>query len=452
MNDKTIVAISTPNGLGSVGILRLSGEKSCEISNTLFASFAKLAVTDFEPNKLYLGKMTAGIVSDKCLVVYFKAPRSFTGEDVVEFQCHGGRVVLEALLKSAVKLGARPALNGEFSRRAYLNGKMDLSNVEGMADLINAESEASSKLAFSLFSGGITHKITSLQEELETAIAYVEAAFDYPEEDVPAMDVPEVRIVLEKQISALSALIDTYKTGKNIKEGISVAILGKPNVGKSSLLNAILGEERAIVTDIAGTTRDVLSCRYSYRSVNFELFDTAGIRASSDKIEMIGVDRARKIFDLADVVIATFDSSRPLDNEDKEILEKLQGKNCIIAINKADISSKISLNLPTEYPIITLSAKTQDGIIDLKEKLYELSNVEKLISSESLVLTNERHFVSLSEALEHLKTALEILPIMPADCIILDIRQAWEKYGELTGTTASEHIVDTIFMKLCLGK
>ena len=452
MNDKTIVAISTPNGLGSVGILRLSGEKSCEIANELFASFAKLQVSAFEPNKLYLGKMTAGIVSDKCLVVYFKAPRSFTGEDVIEFQCHGGRIVLEALLKVSIKLGARPALNGEFSRRAYLNGKMDLSNVEGMADLINAESEASSKLAFSLFSGGITDKIAILQEELETAIAYVEAAFDYPEEDVPAMDVPEVRIVLESQIKTLSELIKTYKTGKNIKDGISVAILGKPNVGKSSLLNAILGEDRAIVTDIAGTTRDVLSCRYNYRSVNFELFDTAGIRSSSDKIEMIGVDRARKIFDSADIVIATFDSSRPLDDEDNEILEKLVGKNSIIVVNKADISTTLADKLPKEYPIITVSAKTNEGIIDLKEKLYELSNVGKLISSESFVLTNERHFVSLSDALMHLETALDILPIMPADCIILDIRQAWSKYGELTGTTASEHIVDTIFMKLCLGK
>ena len=452
MNEQTIVAISTPNGLGSVGILRLSGEKSSEIANALFKSFAKLPVSEFEANKLYLGKMTAGIVSDKCLVVYFKAPRSFTGEDVIEFQCHGGRVVLEALLKSSIKLGARPALNGEFSRRAYLNGKMDLSNVEGMADLINAESEASSKLAFSLFSGGITEKIAALQEELETAIAYVEAAFDYPEEDVPAMDVPEVRIVLEKQITSLTNLIDTYKTGKNIKEGVSVAILGKPNVGKSSLLNAILGEDRAIVTDIAGTTRDVLSCRYSYRSVNFELFDTAGIRSSNDTIEMIGVDRARKIFDSADIVIATFDSSRELDDEDTEILEKLKGKNSIIVINKADISTAISDKFPKDYPIITVSAKTNEGIIDLKEKLYELTNVSKLISSENLVLTNERHFVALSDALEHLKTALDILPIMPADCIIIDIRQAWSKYGELTGTTASEHIVDTIFMKLCLGK
>ncbi|MEG1805253.1 MAG: tRNA uridine-5-carboxymethylaminomethyl(34) synthesis GTPase MnmE [Clostridia bacterium] len=452
IKNDTIVAISTPNGLGAVGIVRLSGDNSATIAEKLFSSFSKKSVEDFEPQKMYLGTLLADGISDKCLVVFFKSPHSFTGEDVVEFQCHGGQIILQAIVKSAIKLGARLALNGEFSRRAYLNGKMDLSNVEGMADLINAESEASSKLAFSLFSGGITEKISKLQTELEEAIAYVEAAFDYPEEDVPPMDVPEVRNVLNNQIEELDKLLSTYQTGKSVKEGITVAILGKPNVGKSSLLNAILGLERAIVTDIPGTTRDALSCRYNYKGVNFELFDTAGIRESSDVIEMMGVERARRIFETADICIATFDASKQLDSEDNEIIEKLKGKNSIIVINKTDLADVISDKFPSDLPTLPISAKSNVGIEKLKDKLFEMSNVSKLVSSESVVLTNERHAQALADARVRLATALSILPTMPPDCIIIDIRAAWEKYGELTGATASEHIVDTIFMKLCLGK
>lgn len=452
IKNDTIVAIATPNGLGAVGIVKLSGNMATHIASQLFSSFEKIPVENFQPQKLYLGKVSADGVFDKCLTVYFKAPHSFTGEDVVEFQCHGGQIVLQALVKSAISLGARLAFNGEFSRRAFLNGKMDLSNVEGMADLINAESEASAQHAFSLFSGGITEQINSLQTQLEEAIAYVEAGFDYPEEDVPPLDVPQVRDVLTSQIAQLDKLLHTYKTGRSVKEGISVAILGKPNVGKSSLLNAILGVERAIVTDIAGTTRDALSCRYNFRGVMFELFDTAGIRETSDVIEKMGVERARRIFDTADICVATFDASRKLDNEDMEILQQLKGKNAIIVVNKTDLSDVISSALPHSFPILSVSAKSQFGIDSLKEKLFEMSCVPKLNSSESFVLTNERHAIALFEAKKYLQTALNVLPTMPADCIIIDIRNAWEKYGELTGTTASEHIVDTIFMKLCLGK
>lgn len=451
MND-TIVAISTPSGLGAVGIVRLSGSKATTIADRIFSAFSLEKVSEFEPQKMHLGTLNANGVSDKCLVVFFKSPHSFTGENIVEFQCHGGQIILNAIVEESLKLGARLATNGEFSRRAFLNGKMDLANVEGMADLINAESIASSKLAFSLFSGSISDKVKKLQNELESPIAYIEASFDYPEEDVPTLDVPEVRDVLETQISELKKLISTYSNGRSIKEGIEVAILGKPNVGKSSLLNAIVGQDRAIVTDIAGTTRDVLSSKYSYKGINFELFDTAGIREATNKIEQIGVERAKNILEKASIIIATFDASDNLSPEDHKIIESLKGKNAIIVINKTDISSKMPSDLPIGFPILAISAKTHRGIDKLKETLYEMSNVSKLVSSESFLLTNKRHVEALKYAMTYLQTALNELSVMPADCVILDIRSAWEAYGEITGTTASEHIIDTIFSKLCLGK
>ncbi len=447
-----IVALSTPKGLGAVGIVRLSGEGSSLLANKIFKANRGIEVSDFEAQKMYLGKLTCSSISDKCLCVFFKAPRSFTGEDVIEFQCHGGQIILEAIVKELISLGARLATNGEFTRRAYLNGKMDLANVEGMTDLINAESEMSSRLAFSLFEGGMTDKVKALQDELEESIAYVEAAFDYPEEDVPPMDVPIVRDTLEHQIAELDKVLQTYSLGKSIKEGISVAILGKPNVGKSSLLNAIIGEDRAIVTNVPGTTRDVLSVKYSYKGISFELFDTAGIRESQDEIEMMGVSRARNILEKANIVVATFDASREEDEEDREIFKLLEGKKAIIVVNKNDLKTENNLNLPAGFEVLLTSAKNNQGVFELKEKLYEMINASKMVSSESLVLTNERHFQALKEARNSFSSALDILGIMPPDCIIMDIRHGWEMYGEITGTTASEHIVDTIFMKLCLGK
>ena len=443
----TIVAISTPQGLGAVGIVRMSGDKALEIAKEIFSC----KENNFSPNKLYLGVLTTSELKDKVLCVYFKAPKSFTGEDIVEFQCHGGRVIVENVLKECVKRGARLATNGEFSRRAFLNGKMDLTGVEGMADMINAESEAAERLAYSQFKGEIYSVAKSLQDELETIIAYVEASFDYPEEDMPAVNVPEVTDVLSSQRDRLKKLISTYSLGSAVKNGISVAIVGKPNVGKSSLLNAILGFRRAIVTDIAGTTRDVLSSSYTYKGVLFNLYDTAGIRDTTDTIEKIGVEIASDTLESADIVLAVFDSSMALTEEDDKILSRIKNKRVVILKNKSDLEDVLDEEF-CDFDVISVSAKEGIHIDELKEKLFALSGASKLLSTESAVISSKRQLVALKEALGFIESALEGIGANLADCLILDVKAAWEKYGEITGTTATEHIIDTIFSKLCLGK
>ena len=447
MINDTIAAVSTPQGLGAVGIVRMSGDKAKEISDKIFSTKEK----DRKPNVLYLGTATTADLKDKVLCVYFAAPKSFTGEDVVEFQCHGGRVIVESILKECIRLGARLATNGEFSRRAFLNGKMDLTSVEGMADMINAESVAAEKLAYSQFKGEIYNTAKKLQDELETIIAYVEASFDYPEEDMPAVNVPEVTDTLLRQRDTLKKLISTYSLGSAVKNGISVAIVGKPNVGKSSLLNAILGYDRAIVTDIAGTTRDVLTSSYTYKGVLFNLFDTAGIRETSDAIEKIGVKIARNTLEEADIVLAVFDSNTKFSSEDKEILESVRHKKVIVVKNKSDLSDNLDEGFD-KFEVISVSAKNNENVDLLKERLYELSGAGELLSTESAVISSERQLIALKEALCSIENSILGVKINLADCLIIDVRNAWEKYGEITGTTATEHIIGTIFSKLCLGK
>lgn len=447
MINDTIVAISTPQGLGAVGIVRLSGDNALKIADKIFSCKEK----DRKPNVMYLGTVSTSDLKDKALCVYFKAPRSFTGEDVVEFQCHGGRIIVENIMSECINLGARLATNGEFSRRAFLNGKMDLTSVEGMADMINAESVAAERLAYSQFKGEISSVAEKLQSDLETVIAYVEASFDYPEEDMPAVNVPEVKNTLLNQRDTLKKLISTYSLGSAVKNGISVAIVGKPNVGKSSLLNAILGFDRAIVTDIAGTTRDVLTSSYTYKGVLFNFFDTAGIRETADTIEKIGVKIAKNTLETADIVLAVFDANQPLSDEDKEILSSVKDKNTVVIKNKTDLEDILD-DIPEEFDVISVSAKNNEHIDTLKEKLYSLSGAGKLLSTESAVISSKRQLIALKEALTAIENALVGIEDDLADCLIIDIRTAWEKYGEITGTTATEHIIDTIFSKLCLGK
>lgn len=447
MTNDTIVAISTPQGLGAVGIVRLSGDKAFDIADAIFSC----RETDKKPNVMYLGTITTAELKDKALCVYFKAPRSFTGEDIVEFQCHGGRVIVENVLSECISKGARLATNGEFSRRAFLNGKMDLTSVEGMADMINAESVAAERLAYSQFKGEIATVTTKLQEKLETVIAYVEASFDYPEEDMPAVNVPEVTDTLKSQRDTLKRLISTYSLGNAVKNGISVAIVGKPNVGKSSLLNAILGFDRAIVTNIAGTTRDVLTSSYNYKGITFNFFDTAGIRETEDTIEKIGVNIAKNTLETADIVLAVFDSSEELSLEDEEILKSLDKKHVIVVKNKTDLEDRLCDKFES-YDVVNVSAKNNEHIDELKERLYSLSGAGDLLSTESAVISSKRQLIALQEALAAIESALSGIEDNLADCLIIDIRTAWEKYGEITGTTATEHIIDTIFSKLCLGK
>ncbi len=439
MNQETIVSIATGNGHGAIGIVRLSGETAIEIAKQIFTK----RNCEFEARKLYLGKISAGSVSDQVLMAVFYAPHSFTGEDVVEFQCHGGEVILRAIVKRAMELGARPAGQGEFSQRAFLNGKMNLSEVEGMADLINAESETEAEIAFGLFGGGLSEKVNVLQNRLMDVMLYVEASFDYPEEDMPQIGTAENIGAITFVKDEISKILSTYAYGKKVKEGVRVAIIGNPNVGKSSILNRLCGEERAIVTEIAGTTRDIVEVRFAYRDLKFSFFDTAGIRETDNVVEKIGVEKGVALAKKANVVLAVFDER----GVDSEILQLCKPNNTIVVFNKIDAG--YSVPKIDGYVAVEISAKEEENMSILYETIYQMANEKK---ESGLVLTNERHFTLLQKAGEMLALLEENIEVLPADLIAIDMKQIWETLGEITGTTSSEEIVNAIFSRLCLGK
>lgn len=437
--NSTIVSVATAEGLGAIGIVRISGENAEGIAREIFDDKNK----KFQPRKLYLGNITAGNVKDQVLMVVFKAPNSFTGEDVVEFQCHGGEVVLRAIVKRAIELGAVPAGQGEFSQRAFLNGKMNLTQVEGIADIINAESETEAEIAFGLFGGGLSERVKILQDRLMDVMLYVEASFDYPEEEMPQIGTAENIAAVTFVKSEIKKTIDTYSYGKKVKEGVKVAIIGNPNVGKSSILNRLCGEDRAIVTEIAGTTRDIVEVRFVYKDLKFSFFDTAGIRQTDNVVEKIGVERGIDLAGKADVILAVFDE-RGIDGE---ILELAKGKNAIVVFNKIDGGYEIPK--VDGFDTVEISAKEESNMAGLYDLIYSKAKVKK---SQGLVLTNERHYHALADALEMLEKLESDIEILPADLIAIDMKLIWEKLGSITGTTSSEEIVNAIFSKLCLGK
>ncbi|MFI3167585.1 MAG: tRNA uridine-5-carboxymethylaminomethyl(34) synthesis GTPase MnmE [Bacillota bacterium] len=435
----TIVSIATASGQGAIGIVRISGDSAFKIAGEIFQTKNVI----FKPRMLYLGNIKAGNVSDQVLMVQFASPNSFTGEDVVEFQCHGGEVVLRSIVKKAIELGAQPATQGEFSQRAFLNGKMNLTQVEGIADIINAESETEAEIAFGLFGGGLSKKVKILQDKLMDVMLYVEASFDYPEEEMPqigtAENISAVKFVREE----IEKTLQTYSYGKKVKEGVKVAIIGNPNVGKSSILNRLCGEERAIVTEIAGTTRDIVEVRFVYKDLKFSFFDTAGIRQTEDIVEKIGVERGVDLAKKADVLLAVFDE-RGIDNE---ILSLCNKDKTIVVFNKIDGGYQVPQL--REFNCVEISAKEEQNLATLYEMIYEKAKVKK---SDGLVLTNERHYFALNTALEMLKNLQKDIEVLPADLIAIDMKQIWETLGSITGTTSSEEIVNAIFSRLCLGK
>lgn len=444
--EEIISAIATPQGKGGVAIIRISGEGSLLLAQKMFRPHGKTAVQDFEPYKMYPGQIDGGNFTDYGLCVYFKAPKSYTGEDVIEFQCHGGESIARGILKQTFRLGARSATKGEFTKRAFLNGKLSLASAEGVADMINGESEAEVKAGYLLYSEKLTKKVVALQDRLTYMLAGIDVSVDYPEEDVEEQHVDELKLGLNEILNDLTVLLSSYATGKKIKTGVTVAICGKPNTGKSSLLNRILGYEKAIVSSIAGTTRDAVEGVIEINGVKFNLYDTAGVRESGDKIEAIGIERAESIIKSADVVVFVADSTRKLDEEDGRVLELTAGKPLIKIMNKIDISND---ETPTDADVRT-SAVTGAGIKKLKELLYEKSMGER--SEDVAFLVEERHYDALRRAKEHLKKAIGACGIEPLDLIGIDVKCVWDCLGEITGETATETIINEIFEKFCVGK
>ena len=439
-------AIATPAGKGGVAIVRVSGKDALSLASKMFTPAGKVQVQDFEPYRMYPGKIDGGNFVDFGLCVYFKAPASYTGEDIVEFQCHGGENVARGILKQTFAHGARSAGRGEFTKRAFLNGKLSLASAEGVADMINGESDAEVKAGYLLYSEKLTDQVKNLQSELKTLLAGIDVSVDYPEEDVEEQHVEELAKALKALRDKIAALLASYATGKKIKSGVTVAICGKPNTGKSSLLNKLLGYDKAIVSGVAGTTRDAVEGTIEIEGRKFNLYDTAGVRESEDSIESIGIERAESIIRSADVAVFVTDLISGITDEDIRVLEMVKGKPLIKIINKTDITRD---ETETDADVHT-SAVTGEGILRLKELLYEKSFGPR--GEDAAFLIEERHFNALQRANDFLTKAINACGCEPLDLIGIDVKAAWDALGEITGETATEAIIEEIFAKFCVGK
>ena len=446
MKEENIAAIATPAGKGGVAIIRISGKDPLTIAEKMFTPVNGVKVSAFEPYRMYPGKIDGGNFTDFGLCVYFKAPASYTGEDIVEFQCHGGETIARGILAQTFKHGARSATRGEFTRRAFLNGKLSRASVEGVADMINGESEAEVKAGYLLYSEKLTKRVIDLQSELKTCLAGIDVSVDYPEEDIEEQHISQLKITLEDLRDRLSALLAGYATGKKIKSGVTVAICGKPNTGKSSLLNKLLGYEKAIVSGIAGTTRDAVEGVLEIDGRKFNLYDTAGVHESGDAIETIGIERAQAIIRSADIAVFVVDFTIGVDEEDARVLEILKDKPLIKVVNKSDI---LRDETDSDADVYT-SAVTGEGIEKLKRLLYEKSFGDR--SEDAAFLIEQRHFDALDRAKRSLVQAIAACGAEPLDLIGIDVKAAWDALGEITGETATEAIIEEIFSKFCVGK
>lgn len=447
MLENNIAAIATPAGKGGVAIIRISGKSPLEIAEKMFKPVGKTPVSAFEPYRMYPGQIDGGSFTDYGLCVYFKAPASYTGEDIVEFQCHGGENIARGILRQAFALGAKPAGRGEFTKRAFLNGKLSLASAEGVADMINGESDAEVKAGFLLYSEKLTDKVRDLQSELKTLLAGIDVSVDYPEEDIEEQHIAELVLALNGLSDKLTDLSSGYAVGKKIKNGVTVAICGKPNTGKSSLLNKLLGYDKAIVSNVAGTTRDAVEGSLEIEGRKFNLYDTAGVRESGDMIENIGIERAEAIIHSADVAVFVADYSAGLTEEDGKVLEMLKDKPLIKVFNKIDLTND---DTATDADVMT-SAVTGAGIQKLKRLLYEKGFGER--SEDAAFLIEQRHFDALQRAQESLTKAISACRMgQPLDLIGIDVKEAWDALGEITGETATEAIIEEIFAKFCVGK
>lgn len=455
----TIVAISTAPGIGGIGIVRMSGSKTYQVLQRIFKPKQEM---DFENIKGYRIKYGYIVeeekIIDEVLVSFFKAPNSYTKEDLCEIQSHGGMYIVQKILELCLQNGATLTEPGEFTKRAFLNGRIDLSQAEAVIDVINAKTEKESKASIQQLEGGLSREIRKIRDLLMQIMVEVEVSIDYPEYDIEEVNQKKAENILKQVEAELTKLKDSFETGKIVKEGIGVALVGKPNAGKSSLLNAILKEERAIVTDIEGTTRDIIKESISVRGIPINIIDTAGIRNADNKVEQIGIERSKKSVKEADFVISIFDGSRPFSKEDEQIVEMVKEKKCVFVINKMDISNQndvkkeIEKRLPNQT-IIKISAKNKEGIEEIYREIEKRFRLNDIQLDYDTVITNVRHKQIITQAIEETKKALFANEEgMPIDMVGLSIKAILEALGQITGETVSEEIIKEIFAKFCLGK
>lgn len=456
--NSTIAAISTGLTNSGISIIRISGSDSLNIIKKIFKTSNEIA-----PNKIVFGKIIKnGEVMDNVLVSYFKAPRSYTGEDICEINCHGGIEITKQILEIVLENGARLAEPGEFSKRAFLNGKMDLSKAEAVIDLINSKTKVSARIASNHLNGDISTKIKNLREELVELLAHISVSIDYPEYDYEEVENDNVINLIDKKVEEVNYLIDTYDQGRYIKDGINVAIVGKPNVGKSSLLNSFAKYEKAIVTDIPGTTRDIVEERVNIGNLILNISDSAGIRDTDDIVEKIGVEKSLKLFETADLVLYMFSPENKIENMDFELLSKIQNKGIkfIVVINKMDKYEKsIFDTFMNEFEqkgiknVMTISVKDQIGIEELKLSIKQMFEKSDFDYEHELMITNERHRNLLKESVNYLEDAKkEIQNGMPIDIVSIGIKNATKYLGQIVGLDVSEDVTKKIFEKFCLGK
>ena len=456
--ETTIAAISTAMSASGIGIVRISGENARDVISRIYRSKGgKKKIKEVPSHTIHYGYIYNGEeLVDEVLVMIMRAPRTFTGEDTVEIDCHGGVYAMKRVLETVLKNGAEIAGPGEFTKRAFLNGRLDLSQAEAVMDVIQAKNDYALKSSMEQLRGSVQKAIRDIREKLIYHIAYIESALDDPEHISLDGYPQELLEVVDKEQQEVKRLLKSSSDGKIIQEGIQTVILGKPNAGKSSLLNLLLGENRAIVTDIAGTTRDILEEYITLHGITLKITDTAGIRETEDIVEKIGVDKAREMAQKADLILYVVDSSVPLDENDEEIMSMLGGKKAIILYNKTDLTPVIpleELREKTGHPVIPISAKEETGIMELEDKVKEMFFGGELSFNDEVYITNARHKAALEEAdksLDLVRNSIEMG--MPEDFFSIDLMNAYENLGKILGESVGEDLVNEIFSKFCMGK
>ncbi len=441
----TIVAISTALGASGVAVTRLSGKNSINIAKQMFKPLTNVDVLSFEPYKMYVGEILCENFKDFGMCVYFKAPKSFTGEDMVEFHSHGGIAITKGIIEKALSLGARMATNGEFTKRAFINGKLSLSSAEGLIDMINSEAESGVKAGYYLYREKLTSEVEDLQNKVLDVISEIDCSMDFPEEDLEFSSRGKIKQVLTEVNERIEKLLSTFMKGRIVKNGVKVGIVGKPNTGKSSILNALLSFDKAIVSNVAGTTRDIVEGVLDINGFRFYFSDTAGIRESQDKIEEIGVSLSKKIVNESDLILFVLDGD-DITKEDDEIFELIKDKNYICILNKID-----KTNVKDKRANLYVSALNKENIEELKELIYN-KTVGSGIDFNGDFLCEERHYEALKRAKESFITAILGTEDQDLDLLSIDVKNGWDALGEISGKTATEEIINNIFSKFCVGK
>lgn len=458
MQEDTIAAIATPLGEGGIAIIRVSGPQAVAVVDRVYRG--KRSLQEVESHTIHYGHIvdpSSGERLDEVMVSVMRAPRTYTREDVVEVNCHGGLMVVRKVLETILKHGARLAEPGEFTKRAFLNGRLDLSQAEAVMDLIRSKTDRAMKMALRQVEGSLSREIRALRQVLIETLAHIEVTIDYPEHDVEEVTRELLREKGEQVLAEIDGLLRSAKEGKILREGLKTAIIGLPNVGKSSLLNALARENKAIVTDIPGTTRDVIEEYVNIRGIPLQLIDTAGIRETEDEVERIGVERSRQILQEADLILLVLNRAEPLRKEERTLLETVKEMNTILVVNKGDLAPVLDVEgLRREYahlPLVEISVKEGRGLDRLEEEIAQFVFGGKVEGEDLTYVGNSRHIALLNEAKEALEEALAANESgLPVDIVQIDLRRAWEKLGEILGEEVSEALIDQLFSQFCLGK